>query len=328
MHLVKTTLLVAAALCVCTVACGTKSASDQALTTDIQSKLYADQTTKAASVNVAVKDGAVTLSGDVPSSDVELAAMKIANGTAGVRSVTDQMKVNTALAANQNPAATAGGPQGAPSYPPISAQQPAPGSQPAPAPKQQEPAPAPMEGTPAAARPAEAADATIPAGERVSVRTIDAIDSKQSAPGQTFRASLDAPLVSGNRVLIPAGAPASVLLENSVSAGRIKGRSELEVRLSSIEYHGRAYRVNSTTVQEAGSSRGKQTAVRTGIGAAAGAVIGALAGGGKGAAIGSAAGGGAGFGYNYFTHGAQVKIPSESVLTFRLQAPLTIRERR
>ena len=32
-----------------------------------------------------------------------------------------------------------------------------------------------------------------------------------------------------------------------------------------------------------------------------------------------------GFGYQFFTHGDTVKIPSETVLTFRLAAPLSIR---
>jgi hypothetical protein len=127
-------------------------------------------------------------------------------------------------------------------------------------------------------------------------------------------------------VIVPAGAPVSVLLANSRDAGRIKGRSELEVQLSRIDYHGHWYPVDSSIYEEAGKARGKQTAVRTGIGAAAGAVIGAIAGGGKGAAIGSAAGGGVGFGTDLFTHGQQVKIPSESILTFRLRAPLTIQQ--
>src|SRR3954469_15354976 len=96
------------------IGCGQKSANDQSLVTDIQAKLYADNTTRQASVKVAAKDGVVTLSGDVPSSDVELQAMKIANGTAGVRSVDDQIKVNGApgaMAANEPPA---GGPTATP----------------------------------------------------------------------------------------------------------------------------------------------------------------------------------------------------------------------
>ena len=165
---------------------------------------------------------------------------------------------------------------------------------------------------------------TIPAGEHVTIRTIDPIDSKTNTAGQVFRATLTTPLVSHGRVVIPAGVPVSLELVQAKSAGRIKGRAELEVRLSRIHYHGHSYPIVSSIYEEQAKARGKQTAVRTGIGAAAGAVIGALAGGGKGAAIGSAAGGGAGFGVNVFTHGQQVKIPSETVLTFRLRRPLTV----
>ncbi|MBV8809256.1 MAG: BON domain-containing protein [Acidobacteriaceae bacterium] len=282
--------------------CANKPPSDQSLVTDIQSKLYADATTKPAGITVTAKDGVVTLSGDVPSSDVELEAMKVANGTAGVRSVTDQMKVNTAAA---NPA---------PAPPPLAQE-----STPPPA---QEPVAAAPVNPPPKPRPV-----TIPVGTRVSVRTIDAIDSSSSSPGQVFGASLDSPLVVGDRVVIPAGANCGVALVASKEAGRIKGQSELEVRLASMDYHGRPVQVDSTAVTEAGKSRGKQTAVRTGIGAAAGGIIGGLAGGGKGAAIGAAAGGGAGFGINAFTHGPKVKIPSETVLNFQLQSPLVLERR-
>jgi hypothetical protein len=153
---------------------------------------------------------------------------------------------------------------------------------------------------------------------------IDAIDSAHDTTGQFFRATLVSPLRAHGRVVVPAGVPASVLLANARRAGRIKGHAELEVRLARIEYHGRSYPVDSSVYEEQGNARGKQTAERTGIGAAAGAIIGAIAGGGKGAAIGSAAGGGAGFGVNAFTHGHQVKISSESILTFTLRRRLTI----
>lgn len=121
-----------------------------------------------------------------------------------------------------------------------------------------------------------------------------------------------------------AGAAVSVVLAEARDAGRIKGRSELEVRLSRLSYRGRSYAIDSSIYEEQGQARGKQTVERTGMGAAAGAIIGAIAGGGKGAAIGSAAGGGAGAGFQLLTHGQQVRIPSESMLTFRLEAPLTV----
>ncbi len=304
MNRIAFTMLTAAVLGGVLLSCGKKSASDQTLTTDIQAKLYADAATKPANVSVTVRDGIATLSGAVPSSDIELAAMKIANGTPGVKSVNDRMKVDPSMAGNQLPDAGNSQPQN-----------------PAPAPDSMQP---PPPGPSAAPPPAEPVTVTIPAGDHVSVRMIDSIDSAHNTSGQVFRASLYAPVVSHGRVVIPKGTPVSVLLAASKDAGRIKGRSGLEVRLSAIDYHGREYRVDSSIYEEQGKARGKQTAVRTGIGAAAGAVIGAIAGGGKGAAIGSAAGGGAGFGVNLFTHGQQVKIPSETILTFRLSAPLTL----
>ncbi|MBV8907312.1 MAG: hypothetical protein JOZ22_27025, partial [Acidobacteriia bacterium] len=157
--------------------------------------------------------------------------------------------------------------------------------------------PAPAEGAEPGG-PAEPVTITIPAGARVSVRTTDSINSGQNTAGQEFRATLAAPLRSHGRVVMPAGTAATLLLADVRSAGRIKGRAELEVRLSSIEYRGRTYAVHSSIYEEQGKGRGRQTAERTGIGAAAGAIIGAIAGGGKGAAIGSAAGGGAGLGVN------------------------------
>ena len=279
--------------------CGKSGASDQTLTNDIQSKLSADAVTSPAKVNVAVKDGVVTLSGDVPSSDVELEATKIANGASGVKGVNDQLKVNPALAANQLPNAGNPAPQPAQAPPPAA--------------------------TEPAAPPPPPATVTIPAGTQVSVRTIDAIDSKTANEGGTYQASLQAPLVVHDRVVVPAGAPAALVVTNAKGAGRIKGSSELAVQLASISYKGRNYEVSSAPIEQTGKGRGKQTAVRTGVGAAAGAVIGAIAGGGKGAAIGSAVGGGARFGSAALTHGQQIKIPSVTVLTFSLQAPLTIR---
>jgi hypothetical protein len=171
----------------------------------------------------------------------------------------------------------------------------------------------------------ETSTITIPAGTRLQVRTIDTIDSSKNSVGQTFSGTLDAPLVVGNRVAVPAGAPVTLELANASSAGKIRGQSELSVRVVSLTAGGRSYNVDTDVYAEVGKAKGKQTAVRSGIAAAAGALIGGLAGGGKGAAIGAGAGAGAGLGYQILTHGAQVKIPSESVLTFRLAAPLTVR---
>jgi hypothetical protein len=318
-----------------TIACGS-SHNDQSLKTDIEAKLYNDPITKGSNIGVAVQNGAVTLSGDVSDASIALEAMKIANSTAGIKSVNDKMTINGAEAANQaNQVPHNGAPPPPPSSQPVppvangkpsspelnTTSQTAPPALPA-----ESAAPAPSSGSAAPAPPPEPAEITIPAGERIQVRTIDPIDSRHASPGETFRATLSAPLVSGRRVVIPAGAPATILLAEEESAGRIKGRNQLALRLVAVQYHGKSYQVDTNLYEAVAGSKGKQTAERTGIGAAAGAIIGALAGGGKGAAIGSAVGGGAGLGVNIFTHGPQVKIPSETILTFRLKAPLTVEQ--
>ncbi len=296
-------------LCIVFTGCGPKGVSDQTLATDIQAKLYADPVTKSANVKVAVSNGVVTLTGDVPNSDAALQAVNIANGTSGIKVVDNQIK----LAAGVAPVQTAS------SAPALGAQPTSQNMQP----------PAPVDDTrqapppPPAERP-RPRTLIIPAGTDLAVRMIDSINSKTNQAGQTFRASLDAPVRVDGETIIPVGAPVTILLDQAKSAGHIKGSSELEVRAVSIEHHGRTYNIETNVREQEGKGRGKQTAVRTGVGAVAGTVIGALAGGGKGAGIGALAGGGAGAGFQLFTHGQQVSIPSETPLTFRLTAPLTL----
>jgi len=314
----------AVALVFLSVGCGGKSANtnDAALANDIKSKFYSDAAIKGAPINVTVKDGNATLSGDVPSSDVELEAMKVANGVSGVQKVDDQMKVNPSMATNLAPSASSDTNGGTPNSSSTAT------STPAPVTPSANPAPSESAAPPPVPEKPRTVTYTIPAGDRVAIRMIDAVDSGKDRIGQTFKASLDAPLTAKGRVVIPAGAPAVVTLTNLTKAGRVRGNNELSLQLSSIEYGGKSYEIDSSTFADTGKAKGKQTAVRSGIGAAAGALIGGLVGGGKGAGIGAAAGGGGVLGYQFFTHGSKVKIPSETVVNFRLEAPLTVEKAR
>jgi BON domain len=300
--------------------------SDDTITTDIKAKMFSEPTLKNASVDVSSKGGVVTLTGQVPDDAARLAAYKIATQEKGVTKVNDQMSVLSAQAAPE-PVAAAPAPTPEPAprpartrssskaarthdVPSTSAAQPTPSADAAAA-----PAPPP---------PPQPVTVTVPTNTIVTVRTIDGIDSKTNHAGEVFKASLDAPIVVDNRVIVPAGADAYVKLVDAKSAGHMTGRSELGLELSGIVFQGKTYNVVSSDVKQSGTSRGKQTAERVGGGAALGALIGAIAGGGKGAAIGAAVGGGAGTGVQVFTHGQQVKIPSETRLDFTLQQPLEI----
>ena len=177
----------------------------------------------------------------------------------------------------------------------------------------------------------EAAEAwssvTIPAGTRISVRTIDAIDSAKNGVGYRFKASLEEALWVNGNVVVPKGADVYGRLEASKKTGTFAGRSELKLELTGIVVDGKTMPLVTGEYQISGKSKGQSTAKRTVGGAAIGSIIGALAGGGKGAAIGAGAGAGLGAGSEIVTNGDQVKIPSETLLDFRLEQSLSIPKR-
>jgi hypothetical protein len=165
---------------------------------------------------------------------------------------------------------------------------------------------------------------TVHAGSVITVRVIDPVDSATDQPGQTYRATLDEPLVVDGETVVPRGADVTAKLVSKAEAGRMTGRSELTLVLLDIRVQGLKHEVTTSEVTQSGASRGRQTAERVGVGTAIGAVIGAIAGGGKGAAIGAATGAGAGTAVQIATHGEQVKIPSETRLDFTLAQPLNL----
>jgi osmotically-inducible protein OsmY len=86
---------VAAAGLVFTVAC---AQTDAGITTNVKTKLAADDTVKAYKVDVDTRNGVVTLSGEVETSTAKEQAIRIARETDGVRDVIDQIQVNEAAA--------------------------------------------------------------------------------------------------------------------------------------------------------------------------------------------------------------------------------------
>ena len=166
---------------------------------------------------------------------------------------------------------------------------------------------------------------TIPAGTRLVVRMIDGVDSETNKVGDRFRASLEEDLVVDDVVVAPKNSDVTGRLSEVKEAGRISGKSELKLELTGIVIGGQTYAIVTGDYEVSGKSRGGDTAKKVGIGAAVGATIGAIAGGGKGAAIGAGVGAGAGTAIQVLTKGEQVKVPSETMLEFALEQPLTVR---
>jgi hypothetical protein len=268
----KFATLFLAAVSVAALAAGCSSTQkDQALATDIKAKMFSDPQVKAANVDVAVKDGEATLSGEVPDDGARYKAFKIATDTPGVKHVVDKMEVQTAQAA---PAAEP---------PPV---------EPPPAPKsvrkerkhhadsnmnstmrfQPDPAEAPP---PAASMPPEqpVAEAPpppppppqpklveIPAGTSVRVQMIDGVDSSVNHAGEMFHASLATPITVDDQIVAPVGTDVYVKLVNAKSAGHMTGQSTLALELARMEFQGKSYALASNEYTQTGSSRGKRTA--------------------------------------------------------------------
>jgi hypothetical protein len=167
----------------------------------------------------------------------------------------------------------------------------------------------------------------VEAGTRISVTVDQPVSSKTSNPGDHFEASLAAPVLVGEKQVIPSGAKVVGVVTDAKSAGKFKGNAELGVALDSITVHGESYSLKTTSVMEAGKGRGQRTAVGAGGGAAVGALIGAIAGHGKGAAIGAVAGAGAGTAGAAYTGDRDITIAPESKLNFKLKEPLEIKGR-
>jgi hypothetical protein len=165
---------------------------------------------------------------------------------------------------------------------------------------------------------------TVPAGTRILVRMIDSVDSEKNRVGDKFRASLESDLEVNGVVVAPKGTDVYGRLAEAKEAGHLAGKSQLKLELTDLLIHQQLQPIMTGEYEVAGKSRGTDTAKKVGIGTAAGAVIGAIAGGGKGAAIGAGVGAGAGTTIQVLTRGEQVRVPSETMLEFRIQQPFTV----
>jgi len=165
---------------------------------------------------------------------------------------------------------------------------------------------------------------TLPEGTRVTVRTVDSIDSRSDQVGQTFLASVDSDIIIDGQIVVPGKSEAYLRLTQANSAGELRGKSELQLQLQSIAAGGKSYTVESTTIERSGEPEGQNTARDVTIGAAIGAAIGAITGGGKGAAVGATAEAGAGVAIAASTKGEQVLVRSETRLDFLLERAVEV----
>jgi len=162
-------------------------------------------------------------------------------------------------------------------------------------------------------------------GTQIPIRVNSSIDAKSSNEGRIYTGvvSDDVRDNSGN-VVVQRGSDAELIVRDTTDRS-------LVLDIESLTVNGRRYSVSTADEVVTGDGNRKEgvgTNSRTGKyvggGALLGTIIGAVAGGGKGAAIGAIAGAGAGAAGQTVTRGGQVRVPSESIVTFRLDRPLNV----
>lgn len=159
--------------------------------------------------------------------------------------------------------------------------------------------------------------AFIPAGMTLNVRMIDELDTGKTQPGDSFRASLDKPVVVNGRTVASKDALVRGTVIEVVSSGRLKRPASLTMKLTQIALSsGRTVPIETSPYTLDGKSHNVRNAALIGGGAAAGAVLGGVAAGKKGAVIGSAVGAGAGVATAYITGKQELVIPSETGFQF------------
>ncbi len=120
---------------------------------------------------------------------------------------------------------------------------------------------------------------------------------------------------AGN-VIVPAGTKVMGIIADSKSAGRVVGKSELEIAFTDLQINGVLFPIQSQGVKAVGEGSGRDTARKVG----AAALVGGAFGGGSGAAKGAAIGGAAAM----LTRGKEIRIPSGTVLELSLVAPARV----
>jgi hypothetical protein len=320
---------------------------DAKITSDVQGKFSQDSGLSTKQLAVQSENGVVTLNGTVDNDAQRQAASRQAASVAGVKEVVNNLQVGPTLPAGASPAITppmqaaasadgtkpgtgrkprkpqAADPAAGNDSDPNASQMAA-SNQPASDPQPSSSLPSPDTNPPAPPPPPIPKTYIIDQGTSVSVRLIDPVDSEKNQAGDTFHATLNAPLNSDGDEAVPAGVELSGHLVDVKSAGKFAGQSLVSMQLDTLTYGGKTYNLQTDQYKKQGSSRGKNTAEKVGAGAVVGSIIGALAGGGKGAAIGGAAGAGVGGGAQAASKSQQIKLPPETVLNFTLQSPVSV----
>jgi hypothetical protein len=166
---------------------------------------------------------------------------------------------------------------------------------------------------------------TVPPGSMLRIRINRGLDSNHIQIGAEFDGTVLTDIIADGEVAIPRGASVSGIVIGAKKAGAFKGEGELSLQVNSLTLGGQQYPLNTEVWAENGRDKTGRTVGNTVGTSAFGALLGAVVGGGRGAAIGAGAGAGVGLAGSAASPGGQIIIPPESVLTFRIAEPTTVK---
>jgi hypothetical protein len=169
----------------------------------------------------------------------------------------------------------------------------------------------------------------VPGGTHIPLVLHNAISTRSARPGDPVYFETLYPVMIDGQVVIPAGSYMSGEVSEAKRAGRVKGRAELAIKLTTMILPN-SYMVNlSASPSNAGTGGGETvdnegrikgdsdkasdagTVIKS---TAAGAGIGGIAGGARGAGIGAGIGAAAGLGAVLLSRGPDAELPRGSTL--------------
>jgi hypothetical protein len=158
----------------------------------------------------------------------------------------------------------------------------------------------------------------------VTIRVNQALSSDQSQAGQPFSASLVKPIIVDGIVVADRGQTLEGRIAEAVKAGKVKGVSRLGFELTELTLvDGTQVPLRSQLITYQGPTSIGRDATAVGTSAAIGAMIGGIES-GPAAGLGAAAGAGAALIGVLLTRGHPTIVGPESVLTFRMEVPITV----
>ncbi len=166
---------------------------------------------------------------------------------------------------------------------------------------------------------------TIKPGTYVTVRLNNVLSSNKNQAGDAFSATLVRPVVVDGVVVAQRGQTLGGRISEAQKAGKVSGVSRLGLQLIDLPIaDGQQIPIQTSLFSRMGPTSQGRDAAAIGLTTGAGAAIGAGVGGAGGAAVGAGAGLVVSTIGVLFTRGHPTIMTPESILTFRIEQPITI----